>query len=99
MDTRTPRDITGLGAYMREVASKLDREQPMTYKDAHRIITYMDEGYAAAVLVRLRMRGIATEDPMGYFTRGPRWSEAAIYYKWGAKIDEDDSTIPETESE
>jgi hypothetical protein len=77
-----PNPIRGLGDYMREVARHLSSDLPMDSHKAHRIISYQDRGYAAAVLIRLEERGIAKETGEGGFVRGPRWDEAAEYYNW-----------------
>ena len=78
-----PNPIRGLGSYMRAVGQRLHPTRPMTIKDAHAIISYIDEGYAAATLIRLRERGIAEESEGGYI-QGQHWLEAASYYGWGA---------------
>jgi hypothetical protein len=52
----------------------------MTIKQAHAHVC-IDEGYAAATLIRLRERKIATEVEGG-FIRGPRWHDAASFYGW-----------------
>lgn len=77
-----PDSIRGLGNYMKEVAKHLKLTDPMNFKQAHALINYMDEGYAAAVLIRLRERGIAHEFPDYTYVRGPNWPQAAIMYKW-----------------
>lgn len=75
------RDPTrSLGAYMRAVGEALT-DAPMTVAAAHDVISYIDEGYAAATLIRLRERGIADEIEGG-FVRGPRWQDLASYYGW-----------------
>ena len=71
----------GLGSYMRTVGAHLSESVPMTSKEAHLVIPYIDEGYASATLIRLRERGIADEIEGG-FIRGPHWQDAASYYGW-----------------
>jgi hypothetical protein len=73
--------IRYLGIYQRTIGSNLSETRPMTTRRAHDLMAYMDEGYAAATLMRLRDRGIASEISNG-FIRGPRWLEAADYYRW-----------------
>jgi hypothetical protein len=68
-----------LGSYMRSVGQHLTTT-PMTIKQAHAHVC-IDEGYAAATLIRLRERKIATEVEGG-FIRGPRWHDAASFYGW-----------------
>ena len=69
-----------LGTYMRTVGRQLTAT-PMTAKDAHDLISIIDEGYAAATLIRLRERKVAKEVEGG-FVRGPRWLDTASYYGW-----------------
>ena len=76
-----------LGIYQRTIGANLRQLRPMTVTEAHHLIKYIDEGYAAATLLRLRDRGIATEiENGGGFIQGPRWPEAAAYYGWPQKV-------------
>lgn len=76
----TARDPTHyLGTYMRAVGKQLTAT-PMTIKQAHAFVC-IDEGYAAATLIRLRDRKVASEVEGG-FVRGPRWHDAAAHYGW-----------------
>ena len=81
----SPSPTRGLGGYMRTIGKNLRTLRPMTVNEAHDLIKYADEGYAAATLIRLRERGIAAQIWNGGFIQGPNWLEAAAYYDWPRK--------------
>ena len=47
--------IRYLGIYQRTIGANLRTLRPMTVGEAHDLIRYIDEGYAAATLIRLRI--------------------------------------------
>jgi len=73
---------------MREVGRELNNHMPMSFEGAHALLHGVDLGYAAAILIRLEARGIATRIDGDYrkFVRGPQWQQAADFYKW--KVDD-----------
>jgi hypothetical protein len=83
MMTEPVMDISRLGAVMRDVGARLT-DHPLTFEEAQTFIAYYDLGYAAAVLMRLELRGIARRvAPLDYrFVRGPTWDRAATLYGW-----------------
>jgi hypothetical protein len=82
MSMGQPRAARGIGTYMRTIAMLLKKDEPSTARHMFEMVHTPDEGYAAATLIRLRQRGIATEvDGSGYI-RGPEWAACAAYYGW-----------------
>jgi hypothetical protein len=77
--------IGGLGQYMRDIGHVLT-DRPIGYRQAYEALSYhstsVDRGYAAAVLIRLTERDIASEIGPDQYVRGPNWKLAATHYKW-----------------